>query len=69
MELLSAKVPFGQLRESTQLKLDVKKKPDKQIVQIFASHLAQFKASQLKHLAELLSAKVPTGQLTKSTQF
>ncbi len=67
-ELLSAKVPTGQLKESTQSKLVVKQKPDQQIEQILASHLAQLKELQFKHLAELMSANAPSGQLRESTQ-
>ncbi len=42
---MSAKVPSGQLRESTQLRLEVKEKPDKQAEQILFSHSPQFNAS------------------------
>ncbi len=50
-ELLSAKVPSGQLRESTQPKLEVKKKPGnmhykQQFSQMDSMQIIQFKSKQ-----------------------
>jgi hypothetical protein len=59
LEVVSAKVPLGQLKASTQLKEVVKKNPNMHFEQISFSQFLQFETPQALHLLETESANVP----------